>query len=280
ANVITVAVHANEVILTPDLGTSINSQPQGQAVTLPGAVTFLKAALRGGADELIADATTDFILTRGAAIDLGDGDNLLDLSTGGKFDLGSLSVSAADGHDTVKLAGGPNSQIRGQASIALGDGGSNLTVTDLDVRGPGGLRVRTGESDDFVTLTNVGGGRPVNVRSGNAIGQVNVDGGALGDVTLTGADVALFVDGAARVRNVTVTGFPGSAVTAEGNATVAGNLVVRSTTAGSRVGVDLRTTAVGGRVTVRGAGALSDVTASLTSTAVNGPVSILATGAT
>jgi hypothetical protein len=279
ANVVTVAVHANEVILTPDEGTSINSQPQGQPVSLIGGVSFLKAALRGGADELIADHTADFTLARGAAIDLGDGDNSLDLSTGGKFDLGSLAVKAADGRDTVELAGGPSSQIRGPASIVLGDGGSNLTLTGLDIHGPGGLRVLTGEAADFITLTNVGGGRPVNVRSGNAFGRINVDGGTLGDVTLTGADVALFVDGAASARNVTVTGAQGSAVTAEGNSTVTGSLVARSTMPGSRVAVDLRTTAVGGRVIVRDAAAFGNVTASLTDTAINGPISVLPAGA-
>jgi hypothetical protein len=71
------------------------------------------------------------VLPKGLTLALGEGANVLNLVTTGKLDLSSLTVTAGDGLDQLRVIGGADagSRVRGTASINPGDGGG---FTDLE----------------------------------------------------------------------------------------------------------------------------------------------------
>src|SRR5262249_54915281 len=70
-------------------------------------VIAIRAVMKDGNDTVFLDPAADLVLSGISTFDLGDGDNVLQLSTTGKLDLGGLTVLAGDGLDKVTIAGGP-----------------------------------------------------------------------------------------------------------------------------------------------------------------------------
>jgi len=166
SNVVTLKVTSTDVTLTPDGATAINGQAAGTPVTLTGAATTLKAALKSGADSLAIDAAADVILPGGAKVDLGDGDNTLNFTTDGKIELRSLSVVGGDGTDTVTVDAGTGlGKITGPASFDGRVGYLFLTLQDLQFPGPGGVAIK-GFGGSY-TLTNVTAAGALTIASGN-----------------------------------------------------------------------------------------------------------------
>ena len=116
ANEVTIAITGAAVTLTPDVGTKINLKPTGMAETFTGPVTSIKADLKGGADIVRIDGLLPFVVSGAVFFNLGDGNNTLDLTTAGLIELGSLTVKAGDGSDTVTIDGGAGSQVFRAAS--------------------------------------------------------------------------------------------------------------------------------------------------------------------
>jgi large repetitive protein len=124
-----------DVTVTPEATTTVTvggvTGAAGVAVVIPGVARSLSASMSDGFDILAIDGAADFILTGAAAINLGGGSNVLDLSTTGKLSLGKgLAVKAGDGEDLVNVRGGPGegSQINGTARFDMGVGGAVLTL--------------------------------------------------------------------------------------------------------------------------------------------------------
>jgi hypothetical protein len=153
---------APRVRLIPDGTTAIDdlSDPAvpvpGAEVILPGTPASLRAALKGGDDAFLLLDATSLNLPDGAAFDLGDGDNVLDLSTSsGQILLGELTVKAGDGFDTVSIKS-PRDSSSGIAtgrrqhkpvSFTFGDGGYDTNVEFFEAPGRGGMRISAGAGD-------------------------------------------------------------------------------------------------------------------------------------
>ena len=188
----TLRVNAGNVVLTPDAATEGNNGDPGEAVTLTGVAKSIKAVLNGGADTFLIHGTAPFVLTGALAVARADGNNVLDFTTTGKIDLGSLVVTGGDGTDTVTVA-------------AADATGSRIVKTTLFNFGPGG---------STTTLAEVAFGTTVQLTAGDAVGVPNsVDAG---DVTVAGAFTAKL--GNSFPALVSFTGSTLGGLTASGNA--------------------------------------------------------------
>ncbi len=136
-NVVSIEITATNVIVTPDATTSVNGGVPGAPAPIPTVPTSLKATFGDGADQLSIKNNADFVLLKGAAVDLGAGIDLLDLTTTAKIQLGSLSVTAADGTDTVHVVAGAGtgSTVTGKTSFNFGNGSSTTTLAEIDFAG-------------------------------------------------------------------------------------------------------------------------------------------------
>jgi hypothetical protein len=158
SNVVTLKVTSTDITLTPDGATAINGQAAGTPVTLTGAATTLKAALKSGADSLVIDAAADLILPGGAKVDLGDGDNTLNFTTDGKIELRSLSVGGGDGTDTVTVDAGTGlGKVNGPATFDGRLGLIFLTLQDIQLPRSAGVMIKGvgGRYGSSLTLSNV-----------------------------------------------------------------------------------------------------------------------------
>jgi hypothetical protein len=150
------------VSLTPDANTTIGTAALGAQVTLPGIVKSMKVDLKGGADDLSIDTTSDFVVSGTVTIGLGDGNNTLALATTGRIGLGGLTVTGGDGFDDVTISGGAASTIGGTAKLSYGNGGSNTALTGVTFSS---LTLTAGEAagDGIINPTNDVAGTNVTV---------------------------------------------------------------------------------------------------------------------
>ncbi|HVK11120.1 MAG TPA: hypothetical protein VM597_20290, partial [Gemmataceae bacterium] len=146
-------------------------------------VRSIRANLKGGADAVSADPGAAFVLRGSLMLDLGDGDNTVDLQPADQLALGGLTVRAADGADTVKLVGPEGGMNRTIGALDLSYGPGNSTTDLAGVHIVGRLAVAAGEGDDALTTEDVRVGRP-GPGPGNQIGSVQVNGGK-GALTVT-----------------------------------------------------------------------------------------------
>src|SRR5262245_33887956 len=201
ANDVTLTVTPTNVTLTGNGGTTVNGVA---APVILGTTKSIKADLKGGNDTLSIDGTASFSLTGSASITLGDGDNILNLVTTGKIDIGSLTVKAGDGSDIVTVQGGTGlgSQVKGAASFNFANGGSTANFTD--VRFGAGLTVVATDAigiPNEVVGTNTTVVKSVSANLGNTIGSVvHFMDSAIGGIKQTG-NAALAI-----LQNTNVTG--------------------------------------------------------------------------
>jgi hypothetical protein len=146
-------------------------------------VRSIRANLKGGADTLSADSGSAFVIAGSLVIDLGDGDNTVDLQPADQLALGGLTVRAADGADTVTLVGpeGGLNRTIGALDLSYGPGNSTTELTGIHVTGR--LAVAAGEGDDTLTTSNMRVGRPA-PGQGNQTGTMSVTSGK-GTLTVT-----------------------------------------------------------------------------------------------
>jgi hypothetical protein len=245
-------------------------------VTLNGAaVTSIKVDLKGGGDLLSLDTTAPFVVSGAVSINLGDGNNTLDLTTSGQIDLGGLTVKGGDGTDTVTMNGAVGSRVVKAASLTYADGGSTTTLTNVAF----GVGVKLTALDavsvaNTVEATNVTVAKTFNAALGNSTGALaSFAGGTLGGLTVSGATVGAVLVGTTVKGNVSITGMfqadlqvDGATVT--GNVTlksalpsleatgagtsITGNLALTGTAWTSAVFATTSLTQVGGNVTVKG----------------------------
>lgn len=155
ANVFTLDLSGASPVLSPDLTTDVGAGPGVDFPVSGGTAKSLKVALAGGNDSVTIANVQDFILTGSAKIDLGDGNNTLNLTTNKKIELGSLSYTGGDGTDTVSVVAGAGlGKVTGAASFNFGLGNSTTTLTEMKFTGPQGLKLtNTGGTSSLSTLT-------------------------------------------------------------------------------------------------------------------------------
>ena len=80
------------------------------------------------------DPTVDLLVPGAVSLTLGDGNNVLDLTTNNVITLGSLIVKGGDRSDTVTVQGGAflGSRINGAASFSYANGGSDTALGDIE----------------------------------------------------------------------------------------------------------------------------------------------------
>jgi hypothetical protein len=128
------------------LGTDITVVGNG-GTTITGGPTFsnvtsVKAVMKGGNDEILSNPIGPFSLSGAANFDLGDGDNTLGLSTAGVITLGSLTVKAGDGDDSITLSGLAGSKVNGNASFDMKAGDTSVQMNNVEIAGSGGFKLR------------------------------------------------------------------------------------------------------------------------------------------
>lgn len=201
---VTFRVNAGDVVLTPGADTRINANAPGQAVTLSGVIRSLKADLKGGSDRIAADAAAPLALPGGATINLGSGNNVVQLSTPElPLQLGAVSITAAAGSDDVEIRGKAGSTIAGTLSMKLGDGDSTATFGGISL-GSSSLTFTSGAGRDQLSMSGVTGGT-VAVAAG--LGEVEFIGTGIdvGAVTLSGERPIVQVD-TSKLKGIKVAG--------------------------------------------------------------------------
>jgi hypothetical protein len=122
------------------------------------------------------------------SVDLGDGNNSLDLRPTGNLGLGGLTVRATSGADVMQMIGpdGGPSWVAGPVDLSFGEGGSSTTLANLDILGR--LNLVAGEGDDSLSTDDVRIGRPAG--PGPVLsGSVSLSGGK-GAMTVETTDSA------------------------------------------------------------------------------------------
>lgn len=173
----------SDVVVTGIDGTQIFGQTEFEGVRA------IRANLKGGDDILSADPAAPFALGGALSVDLGDGNNALDLQPASNLGLGALTVRATSGADVIRMTGpdGGPSWVVGNVHLALGEGGSTTTLSGLDILGR--MNLAAGEGDDSLTTDDVRIGRPAGF-AGARTGSVTVSGGK-GAMTVETTDSAL-----------------------------------------------------------------------------------------
>jgi hypothetical protein len=252
-NVVTIKVNGNDVVLTPNATTSINGQTMGMAQTITGAATSLKADLKGGDDVLKIDTMSNFVLPKGANINLGNGDNTLTLATTEKVDLGSLAVKGGDGKDTVAVFGGAGkgSIIHGNAMFDFGAGSSDTTLAETTYSGTAGISMKAGTGGlAIVNASNLTVAKTFSAAMSNDLAMLTVTGGTYGGMAVSKSPQTLLDLGGTTVNgNVSATSpffaqlhANGTKVT--GNVTLTGNYAAISEWKGvDTVGGNIKETA-------------------------------------
>jgi hypothetical protein len=260
----------------------------GTGTTIAGGPTFsgvksIKTAMKGGNDVVTIDPLAPFLLSGAATFDLGDGANILSLITTGPLSLGSLTVKAGDGADTVAVAGGT---VKGNASLNLGAGGTDVTLDGLQVQGAGGLKVNATDGDDTLSLTGVQVTKAITASTGNGSLTVNSTGGTYGSMSLTAVGntpsdptqgVTLDIDTTTVTKTVKLNSKAGALFNANG-----GTIGSVSVTAGKLGTAEVNLTGsptVSGGLTVKGATAEFNVAVGGTPT-INGNLSLTGTTST
>jgi hypothetical protein len=254
-NDIQIQLTAAGAVITGQNGTTITANGSvGGAATLTGSVRSVIASMKDGNDRVAIDSALGFALDGNATFHLGDGNNTLVLDTAGVLDIdGHLKVRAGDGLDDVSIQGGVNSSIGKSINVALGGGGSVVSIDDVSIDGAAGLKIAAGAGTDVVTLdgvivsragASISGGldaldvdvtgvanidRNLSVRGRGAV-DVGIAGGAFGGIHVKGgslADTTVNVNGSATVDgSVSVRGFNASLGVNSGDFAVNGNLAV------------------------------------------------------
>lgn len=254
----------NDVRLTESggnltLSSASGTQFSGQTLFPLTSVKLIKANLLGGADTVSIDPAADFVVPGSVSLNLGDGNNTLNLTTTGKITLAGLTVTGGDGLDTINVSGGAGSTIGGTAKFTLGNGG---TVTNLTGVGFTAVNFAAGEAaGDGVSeptnsvvgtnltvtktfMANMGNGNPSDLDfTGSTLGGLNVKGtsvvSSLTNTTVNGSvtykatfGAAVLGNGLSVTGNVSVTAANASfsaidtgAVTITGNLSVTGSFL-------------------------------------------------------
>jgi hypothetical protein len=147
-NAITIRVTGTSVTVTGSPGTTVNGH---SSVTRAGVVRAVQANMNAGDDVVRIDAFANFLVPGSVAVNLGAGNNTLNLQTSGRLALGSLDVVGAAGNDAVAVAGGvrTGSVVTGTTSIALGGGADAVTLRRITF---GAVSVTTGDGADTLTI--------------------------------------------------------------------------------------------------------------------------------
>jgi hypothetical protein len=221
ANIVTILLTGAGALITPDAGTSVNGGAVGAPALVSGTVKSIVANFKGGADDVSIDGTAAFTVPGAVSITLGDGDNVLNMSTTGKIDVGSLIVKGTDGSDTVTVQGGPGagSQVKGATSFNYANGGSVTTLRDM--RFGVGVSVIAGESasapnevivEDATIVASL-----VASLSNSLIANVSVADSKIGGLKETGYTVAAVLQNTTVTGAVNVKGLFNSALTVTGS---------------------------------------------------------------
>ncbi|HJZ93795.1 MAG TPA: hypothetical protein VKE40_23175 [Gemmataceae bacterium] len=212
-------------------------------------VQSLRVVLKGGNDLVTADpAAEGFAFSGPVAIDLGNGNNELNLDPAGRLFAGRLTVTAGDGDDSVFINGNPVSQQGDSVnhmSFNLGHGSSNVSLNSFHSLGQ--LRMTAGDGSDSLSLNNVeldianatGKFAPLMAKTGNGALSVALSGTTkTGAVTLTArGDVLLNMNGASTGPVDAIAGpHATSEVDIHGTSAVNGNLTVRGNSANLDIG--------------------------------------------
>jgi hypothetical protein len=276
-NGLAIKVTGGTVVLTPDAGTAVNAGSPGSVVPLNGVpVTSIKIDLKGGADTLsldTSDPNATFAVPGVVSINLGDGNNILDLTTGGQITLGGLTVKGGDGTDTVTVNGAAGSRVTGAASFGYADGGSTTTLTNLSFGVGVKLTALDGVSvPNTVAATNVTVAKGFTAALGNSNGALaSFAGGTLGGLNVSGATVGAVLVGTTVKGNVTVKGLFQADLQVDG-ATVTGNVTL--TSALPSLEATGAGTSITGNLSLTGTAWTSAVFATTTLTQVGGNVMV------
>lgn len=277
-NTVTLLRTDTNITLTPDATTSIAGSVPGAAVTLPGSVTGLRATLGDGNDVLSIDTAAAFNLRGAATVNLGNGDNALNLRTTGRLDLGTLAVTGGTGTDDAVVRGGVGlgSRVTGTATFKYGAGETDTELSDVGFFGSGGVQVTAsgvGNRAD-VFASNVTVANTLKATAGTAFLNVEVEGGSLGGLTASGTDTSAELTGASVFGGVSLIGRNGPVLNAT-DVAVSGAVSLSGTdTRGSAVASFAGTNRLGSLKVTGGAADVVAGTAAGNSLSVAGDVSV------
>jgi hypothetical protein len=177
-NSVQIRVTANETVVTPQAGTTINGQATAQ--NFNNRATSVNASMLAGNDTVAIDPSTDFNLTGALFVDLGEagassmfaaaGDSLKLTTTTGNIDIGgAVTMRQADGMSTFTVQPGTNNtaQIRGAVSVAHGNDASTTSLSRTTLSNRGAAKVTALAGDDTLSLTDVTLSGPLMVTAGN-----------------------------------------------------------------------------------------------------------------
>src|SRR5262245_56508760 len=210
-------------------------------------VTSVKAVMKGGNDEILSNPVGPFALTGAANLDLGDGNNSLGITTAGQVTLGSLTVKAGDGDDSITVAGITGSTVTGNVSFDLKAGNTDIHLNNLQINGAGGLKYNATDGADSLNMLGVKLSKAATVSTGLGQLEAVITGSELGSLSLTGTGV-----------NPTLP-FDGVELVLQGGSTVDGAIQVKSQT-GARI--DLAGASAASLSVTGGALGAVDITAS------------------
>ena len=277
-NVFTLKVTASDVTITPDAATSVNGEAAGTAVIIAKSVTGLKVSLRGGNDSFSIDNAADFKLSGAANIDMGDGNNTVNLITSGQLELGSLTIIGGDGEDDV-TAQAAGSKISGSVVLKYGVGGSHTNFVAIDVFGAGGINLSAGEGDDEFTANFVDVSKAFVANTGNGVGLFSLRNGKVGSLTVSASDAGINLSDNDVGGPVKVTGAVNASVNFENDSTISGSVTVAASGSDDDSHVNIINSNVLGSVTATHAGEKSEMRLNATNAIVQGPIVVRNTGA-
>lgn len=259
-NQVTIQLNAGNVVLTPDPNTTVDdlavpgTGTNGAIVTITGTVTSIKANLLGGADVLAANPTSPFGVTGPVAVNLGDGNNQLNLSTTGLVTLGGLTYTGGDGSDDVTVGGGAGSAIGGMTKITVSHGGGTTALTGIGFSAVTYTAGEEGATPNAVTGTNLNVTGTFSAALGNSFpATLDFTGSTLGGLKASGYSLTSVLTNTAVNTNAAYKATFGAAVFGDG-LTVTKNLTVTAANA-SLFGINAGAIVVGGNLAITGTAA-------------------------
>jgi hypothetical protein len=139
-----------DVTITPDAATTIDDLSvqglgtMGQPVTFKVQIQDFHFVAKGGNDAFSVTDPNGLQMPGAFALDMGDGNNFVDIETNGKFSAGDFSITGGDGFDRCIIS--PRDPQSGMATgrrshkpmtFSLGDGGFDVSVSSFTVAGAG-----------------------------------------------------------------------------------------------------------------------------------------------
>jgi hypothetical protein len=255
-------------------------------------VQSIKVVMGDGND--LVESNTDFFLVGAVNIDLGDGENTLNLMpTADRLIGGRLTVKAGDGGDNINIRGvgaDPSQQGFDGMSFKLGDGGTSIDLRNFNNFGK--VQISAGEGSDFVQLNNMdlivpGTGErpaaPLSMNMGAGVVDVFLGGTRTGATTIAAESVWLGATGVEMgSTSLTAVKHGHAGASFDGSSEVNGNLTLKGNSvrleARDELNVDGKVSLTASKDAEFQSSDAMDIAGALTVRSTGGAASFLASG--